>query len=250
VRFSPDGLVLAASDYQDRSVKLWNTYDGRLMHVIAGNLTCAEFSQDGATLVTGDETGSLKFWGRMVITRSAFEASQRRQTKPFQSAPSSRPAQARPANAAFNFAKPSGGASPASRVTPGNGTSATPNSRKPGLHEQKAERPNVAKPAPNNSASNFARPETKVRQPENVLHTPTAGAQYHRAAEPAVKNTPDDANTAMDGNPYELDLERLLQKQRRQAEKMEKMGRCLECGKKLGFFAKLWGLKFCKEHGF
>lgn len=250
VRFSPDGLVLAASDYQDRSVKLWNTYDGRLMHVIAGNLTCAEFSQDGATLVTGDETGSLKFWGRMVITRSAFEASQKRQTKPFQSAPSSRPGQTRPGHAPFNSARPTGGASPASPTSTGNGTSAAPGHRKPGPQDQRAERPNIAKTTPTKAGSDFERPDTKVRQPENVLHTPTSGAQYHRTTEPDVKNTPDDANTAMDGNPYELELERLLQKQRRQAEKMEKMGRCLECGKKLGFFAKLWGLKFCREHGF
>lgn len=66
VRFSPDGTILASSDYQDRSMKLWSVHDGRLMHVIAGNLTCSEFSPDGTYFVTGDETGSLKFWGRMI----------------------------------------------------------------------------------------------------------------------------------------------------------------------------------------
>jgi hypothetical protein len=73
LRFSPDGTVLAANDYQDRSVKLWNVRDGKLMHVIAGNLTCSAFNPDGTTLVTGDETGSLRFWGRMVMTREAYE---------------------------------------------------------------------------------------------------------------------------------------------------------------------------------
>jgi WD40 repeat protein len=66
VRFSPDGTILASSDYQDRSMKLWSVHDGRLIHVIAGNLTCSEFSPDGTYYVTGDETGSLKFWGRMI----------------------------------------------------------------------------------------------------------------------------------------------------------------------------------------
>jgi len=69
VRFSPDGTMLASSDYQDRSVKLWNVQNGKLMHVIAGNLTCNEFSRDGASFVTGDETGSLRFWGRMITNK-------------------------------------------------------------------------------------------------------------------------------------------------------------------------------------
>jgi len=255
-RFSPDGLVLAASDYQDRSVKLWNTYDGRLMHVIAGNLTCAEFSQDGATLVTGDETGSLKFWGRMVITRAGFEASKKRQGLPFHSTPGQpKTAPARPANTTLGQAKPSGAPPAAHRGTPANAASATPNYVKSDLHDQKAERLASAKPAPNT-----ARPGERPSQPENVSRPKTVGAQpqassytgapYQQKPESMVKAIQDDADAAMDGNPYEMELERLLEKQHRQAEKMEKMGRCLECGKRLGFFAKLWGLKFCKEHGF
>lgn len=78
LRFSPDSTLLVGNDYQDRSVKLWNVADGKLMHVIAGNLTCSSFNHDGTALVTGDETGSLRFWGRMVMTREAFEAMQRR----------------------------------------------------------------------------------------------------------------------------------------------------------------------------
>ena len=71
------------------------------------------------------------------------------------------------------------------------------------------------------------------------------------SASPAFVNAEShEAEQKLDGNPYELELERLLKKQQRQAEKMAKMGRCLECGKKLGIFAKMWGLKFCKEHGF
>jgi WD40 repeat protein len=78
-RFSPDGTILSALDFQDRSVKLWSVNDGKLMHVIAGNLTCSAFSPDGSMLVTGDETGSLRFWGRMVTTRGAYEESRARE---------------------------------------------------------------------------------------------------------------------------------------------------------------------------
>lgn len=78
LRFSPDGTLLVGNDYQDRSVKLWNVVDGKLMHVIAGNLTCCAFNHDGTALVTGDETGSLRFWGRMVMTREAYQAMQER----------------------------------------------------------------------------------------------------------------------------------------------------------------------------
>lgn len=66
VRFSPDGTTLAGNDYQDRSVKLWSTSNGRLLHVIAGSVSCNTFSPDGSFFVTGDETGSLKFWGRAI----------------------------------------------------------------------------------------------------------------------------------------------------------------------------------------
>lgn len=78
LRFSPDSTLLVGNDFQDRSVKLWNVADGKLMHVIAGNLTCSAFNHDGTALVTGDETGSLRFWGRMVMTREAYEALQKR----------------------------------------------------------------------------------------------------------------------------------------------------------------------------
>lgn len=78
LRFSPDTTLLVGNDYQDRSVKLWNVTDGKLMHVIAGNLTCCAFNHDGTALVTGDETGSLRFWGRMVMTREAYQAMQQR----------------------------------------------------------------------------------------------------------------------------------------------------------------------------
>ena len=73
VKFSPEGTILAASDYQDRSLKLWNTHNGKLANIIAGNLTSSAFSPNGTILVTGDATGSLKIWGRMVTARSEFE---------------------------------------------------------------------------------------------------------------------------------------------------------------------------------
>jgi len=247
VRFSPDGLMLAASDYQDRSVKLWNTYDGKLMHVIAGNLTCAEFSPDGALLVTGDETGSLKFWGRMVVTRKAFEASRKRHTAPPSPTPSARPAIRPQASARIVQSNPAHGA-------PSRASSANPRYR-----EQPVEQSGFVKPGTNGTASHGARPAERILPHDNPFRPQTvsapqpssqARAKHQAAAQPAVKTVQDEAAVAMDNNPYDLELERLLQKQQRQAEKMEKMGRCLECGKKLGFFAKAWGLKFCKKHGF
>jgi len=251
VRFSPDGLVLAASDYQDRSVKLWNTYDGKLMHVIAGNLTCAEFSQDGATLVTGDETGSLKFWGRMVITRAAFEARNKRQTSAKAAA-----APARPVSAKFVHSAPAGAPSNPSRGMPGHGVSSTPNYARPRSPEPKSEPQPFVKTAPPGTRpaeKNFPNKEETFNRRAESAPPPASRrseAQYQPTTKPFVKERQSKAGESMDANPYEHELERLLQKQQRQAEKMEKMGRCLECGKKLGFFAKLWGLKFCKEHGF
>jgi WD40 repeat protein len=235
VRFSPDGIILAASDFQDRSVKLWNVQDGKLVHVIAGNLTCAEFSHDGATLVTGDETGSLKFWGRMVVTREAFEASQKRKAMPHGAAatPPGRTAAPRPAPAGVNssFAPPRG----AAPAMPGGIGSARPNVQA---------RPNNAAVHPKADG-----PRQRVEpMPPRESGTPRASAQPQAATKTVQEKT--GTSTNLDGNPYELELERLLEKQKRQAEKMEKMGRCLECGKKLGVFAKVWGLKFCKEHGF
>ncbi len=229
VRFSPDGIILAASDFQDRSVKLWNVQDGKLVHVIAGNLTCAEFSPDGATLITGDETGSLKFWGRMVVTREAFEASQKRKSMPGGTTPAGRAASPRPAPA--GAASPSAHRAPAPNV-PGAASPAKPNGPtrpNPAVHP-KAEGP---------------------RQRTEPLQQP-AGTRASAQPQTATKTVQQKFGTStnIDGNPYELELERLLEKQKRQAEKLEKMGRCLECGKKLGVFAKMWGLKFCKEHGF
>jgi len=252
VRFSPDGIVLAANDYQDRSVKLWNVQDGRLVHMIAGNLTCAEFSHDGATLVTGDETGSLKFWGRMVIARAAFEARHKRPAAskmapaPVRSNGVPRPTPPMPGNFA----------SGSSRETMTTGNGANPNFSQSRVYEQRATPVTHVKTSPGGARTaekNFSnREETLNRRPES---TPPQGAlrveaPYERLSQTLVHNEQDEVRERVDGNPYEAELDRLLQKQQRQAEKLEKMGRCLECGKKLGFFAKIWGLKFCKKHGF
>ncbi|MGH7457012.1 MAG: hypothetical protein ACRENG_37025, partial [bacterium] len=229
VRFSPDGIILAASDFQDRSVKLWNVQDGKLVHVIAGNLTCAEFSPDGATLVTGDETGSLKFWGRMIVTREAFEVSQKRKSMPGGATPAGRTAGPRPAPAGAASSLPH--RAPAPNV-PGAASPAKPNGPM---------RPN---PAAHPKAEGPRQRIEPLQQPAGTR----AGAQPQTATKTVQEKF--GTSTNIDGNPYELELERLLEKQKRQAEKLEKMGRCLECGKKLGVFAKMWGLKFCKEHGF
>jgi WD40 repeat protein len=249
VRFSPDGLMLAASDYQDRSVKLWNTYDGKLMHVIAGNLTCAEFSPDGALLVTGDETGSLKFWGRMVVTRKAFEASRKRHQAPPSPTSSAQPAMRPQASARIVQSNPH----------PANGAASRTNSATSRYHAQPVEPAGFVKPGTNGAVSPGRRPAERTSPHDNPFRFQAANAPQpssparpkpHAAAPSSAKTVQAEAAVGMNNNPYDLELERLLEKQQRQAEKMEKMGRCLECGKKLGFFAKAWGLKFCKQHGF
>ncbi|MDZ7290174.1 MAG: WD40 repeat domain-containing protein [candidate division KSB1 bacterium] len=222
VRFSPDGMILAASDYQDRSVKLWNVQDGKLMHVIAGTITCAEFSPDGAILVTGDESGTLKFWERMVITRDAFEAGKKRETM----------------------------------TPPPRGTTATHGSlgtmgAKPRMHEHKPGRVtivNATHPADPIYQKGHKPPQNTEPRLQHAGHH--MAARHQEVRQPEFKMMPMDEDNAPGVSPVELEVERLLKKQQRQAARLAKMGRCLECGKKLGFFAKLWGLKFCKEHGF
>lgn len=248
VRFSPDGIVLAANDYQDRSVKLWSAQDGRLVHVIAGNLTCAEFSHDGGVLVTGDETGSLKFWGRMVITRAAFEARHKRPTPPPR--PASPPSGVNGANRPASI--PGHSAAGNARATMPNGTGAAPTASQSRGYEQKTTPGNFVKTSPSNARpidKNFSNKAEAFNRRAEFTSTRTE-ASPARVVETLNRVEPEENPAAVDGNPYEAELERLLQKQQRQAEKLEKMGRCLECGKKLGFFAKIWGLKFCKKHGF
>lgn len=65
VRFSPDGSRIAtASD--DRTVRLWSSADGKLLHTFEGELgEAAEsvaFSPDGTVLATGWWDNRIRFW--------------------------------------------------------------------------------------------------------------------------------------------------------------------------------------------
>jgi WD40 repeat protein len=65
VRFSPDGSRIAtASD--DRTVRLWSSADGQLLHTFEGELGEAAlsvaFSPDGAVLATGWWDNRIRFW--------------------------------------------------------------------------------------------------------------------------------------------------------------------------------------------
>jgi ribosomal protein S14 len=143
-----------------------------------------------------------------------------------------------------------------SRPTPGSGVSSATNFSQSRIYEQKSESRAFGKTAPDGlrpaEKNSYNDEETLNRRSDSAPPKASrrAEAPYQQADQPAVKSRAHDAGEVMDGNPYELELERLLHKQQRQSAKLEKMGRCLECGRKLGFFAKLWGLKFCKEHGF
>jgi WD40 repeat protein len=214
VRFSPDGSVLAGNDFQNQSVKLWNVQDGKLMHIIAGNITCIAFTPDSAVLTTGDENGNLKFWGRMVVTRGSFEANQKLKAKPVVSKLQERKM------ASGSRPSPIGESSP--HAESGRGAS--------GLNDA-APRPRTASPKPQPPRPAPAQHEQPQQTRRVEIETPAAKRQ---------KQT----------YPTEAELQRLLREQELEIAKRAQSGRCLECGRKLGFFAKLWGLKFCREHGF
>jgi hypothetical protein len=147
-------------------------------------------------------------------------------------------------------------ASGSPRGTGTNGNGPNPILSQSRVYEQKTAPASHVKTPPGGARTmekNFSNREDIInRRTESAPHQtgPRVETFRRQAAEPLTKVEPEGAREAMDGNPYETELESLLQKQQRQAEKLEKMGRCLECGKKLSFFAKLWGLKFCRKHGF
>ena len=64
VAFSPDGLYVASSGY-DNHVKLWNSRDGKFIATLRGHvgpvyMTC--FSPDSRLLVSGSKDCTLKVW--------------------------------------------------------------------------------------------------------------------------------------------------------------------------------------------
>jgi WD40 repeat protein/serine/threonine protein kinase len=70
--FSPDGERLASASF-DRSVKLWDTTTGGLLHTFlhVGNVDCVAFSPDGRRLASCGEDKTLRIWdattGREVL---------------------------------------------------------------------------------------------------------------------------------------------------------------------------------------
>ncbi len=307
LRFGPDGTVLAANDYQDRSVKLWNVRDGKLMHVIAGNLTCSAFNPDGTSLVTGDETGSLRFWGRLVITREAYEQQQQKSheqamTKPPRKASwiteatgtSSRQAQPRVEHEPH-------APRPASRVESMKSTSAekvfgpagnthaktelpkstaeterqTKRTAAPGslpnFKSNPEARQTEAKPRPaalNTDAEAASPGRTKLQTPApeslrefraapprrsprlretTPLSLPDADF-YSDSPRPRARKTGKGTATQnfRSGAHYDATSPRSTATRRKQYPK----GTCIVCGEPLSLWAKMCGIKLCKEHYF
>src|SRR5262249_53028310 len=65
---SPDGRLLAAADWMDRAVSLWDTRSGRLLRQLPLKegqrryVRSLAFSPDGKTLVAGQMEGFLQLW--------------------------------------------------------------------------------------------------------------------------------------------------------------------------------------------
>ncbi|MGH7494694.1 MAG: hypothetical protein ACREOO_20170 [bacterium] len=319
LHFSPDGTVLTANDYQDRSVKLWNVRDGKLMHVIAGNLTCSAFNPDGTTLVTGDETGSLRFWGRMVMTRAAYEVQQQKHqaqttAKPARKAgwiteatgASSRRAQTRvaaePPPEQHFAARASSRIDPAPNVRPGHSAPNTGSGHSPAEPAPRAmdsERSTSAaaySPPPvkpvregRTAETSFSRRTAAEAEPDpspaehvrfqspnppeadpNVHASPRRSTTRLRETTPLAMPTPEpfwDTETRgsngrtrvrKTGRNATKDSIRSSQIHDAPGEgrstgsrrKQHPKGTCLVCGQPLGLWAKMCGIKLCKEHYF
>lgn len=222
VRFSPDGTMLAASDYQDRSVKLWSVQEGKLMHVIAGSLTCSEFSPDGTYFVTGDESGSLKFWGRTIKRQHEKEpirapisaekiwktgAPLNGQTQMPSATPASTPEETREIDTA-EVARPTVHPQPGPVVE----ADAAPGQGK--VEAVAAKAAEATKPQKTEAAA--ASPQTQAEEIEIVVE-------------------PEDTNG--------YDEQKIIE------ERMQK-GLCYICGKPIGVIARLAGIKLCYKHSF
>ncbi len=190
LRFSPDGTLLIGNDYQDRSVKLWNVADGKLLHVIAGNLTCSAFNNDGTALVTGDETGSLRFWGRMVMTREAYQALQQRMAAAQHSGSSTHdPAEMASSPRPSNFDKTAPKSNPPRPASP------KPEAGNDARHNTKASGFEAAKPrtAPMNetkrppAATKTSEPISSREQTHRPSNGATATPQQARPVKPAAR---------------------------------------------------------------
>ena len=64
IAFSRDGARLVSASY-DRSVKVWDTTSGELLHTLhshTGNVECVAFSPDGRRLASGGEDRTVRLW--------------------------------------------------------------------------------------------------------------------------------------------------------------------------------------------
>lgn len=252
-RFSPDGTILSAIDFQDRSVKLWNVHDGKLMHVIAGNLTCSAFSPDGSMLVTGDETGSLRFWGRMVTTRSAYEASKAREAAAATPSPQSR--RYEPRQTDLNMRAELEERKRADMLRQARPREMPPQQQQPQTPRFVEERPR--------EAYNYRSPEPepndqRVRddKPARQAHDQQDAEQLRRRLERSAENDPRWEKVSRQASDqkevllHEEELRMWREQQQKELVLRAKTGSCLQCGRKLGFLARISGVKFCRKHAF
>ena len=64
VAFSPDGQTIASGS-SDKSIKLWNSQDGRLIRTLKGHtgrVRSVAFSPDGQTIASGSDDNTIKLW--------------------------------------------------------------------------------------------------------------------------------------------------------------------------------------------
>jgi len=63
VNFSPDNKFAASASY-DSTIKLWNVFDGKLIHTLSAKnrVYSISWSSDSKYLASGDEKGQIKIW--------------------------------------------------------------------------------------------------------------------------------------------------------------------------------------------
>jgi hypothetical protein len=257
-RFSPDGTILSALDFQDRSVKLWSVNDGKLMHVIAGNLTCSAFSPDGSMLVTGDETGSLRFWGRMVTTRSAYEESKARETAAAEAKQSPRH-RYEPRQGDTSIRTDLEERRRAEILRQQQERQRETQAYSPRFTEQKPHETPIPtprfteqKPRETNDSPRYAVQEQRLREEHEAAEQlrrrleRSAERENDPRWEKVDRQTPEPKEVLL----HEEELRMWREQQQRQLVNRAKSGSCLECGRKLGLLARISGVKFCRKHAF
>jgi WD40 repeat protein len=242
---SPKGDVLATINYC-KALQLWDVNGGKLLHELkpfSPGITSVRFSPDGTILAASDyQDRSVKLWsvqdGKLLhvvagnLNCSAFS----------------------PDGAILATGDEMGNIKFWTRMVAERGAIEADESPKA---KPATPRMHARKPEPGRAASGGTRPMETVRmkeaaprqRAETVNHRPMrpAPARYKEEPQPSAKVWMPEAQLRAQAQ-TEQELERLLEEQELVNTRRAMMGRCLECGKKLGFFAKIWGLKFCREH--